>query len=145
MSLPLWLVHLPFRCQHSPLDNCPSPRLCLCFSLIVKVQLYRCVYYIRENPVSKYVPVYKYRVGVNLRYLTHYTVGYAFVSHLTPSTKLWLNSWVWRVPWKRDGGGGWTALVHTDDGRFAEIFSPYSRFHLPFSLPFSFQRYGVNW
>lgn len=77
MSLSLWPVRMPFHCQHSLLHNCPSQWLCLRFSLIVKVQLYRCVYYIRENPVSQYLPVYKYRVGVSLRYLTPYTVEHA--------------------------------------------------------------------
>lgn len=69
--------------QPSLLHNCPPQWLCLRFSLIVKAQLYLCVYYIRGNPVSKYVPVYKYWVGVNLQYLIHDTAEYAFVSHLT--------------------------------------------------------------
>lgn len=42
MSLPLWLVCMPFHCQRSLLHNCPLQWLCLRFSLIVKVQLYRC-------------------------------------------------------------------------------------------------------
>lgn len=122
--------------QPSLLHNCPPQWLCLRFSLIVKAQLYLCVYLLHP-----WKPCFQIRSSLQVLggceppvfNSRHCRVCICLPSHL--SAKLSLNSWVGWSHGKEMGEEGERCMsTQVTEGlqRFSRLAG---RFHLPFSLP----------